>query len=174
MATLKTLLISVLKSSQIISTLLKKKYQEWKESVCWQSCCTQEQHLCKLGINYCKQLKVFSFIANQELLLNVKPRFPILPDLKTLYPKILYLELFINFSVASAISPIMARVSGTQIQDLGSTQMCYLLLEKRSNQSKTMLLVIIYFIAIIYLLLTTLAFQRMRTKSFYWESKKAF
>ena len=32
---------------------------------------------------------------------------------KDLYPKILYLELFINSSVASAMSSIMARVSGT-------------------------------------------------------------
>ena len=41
-----------------------------------------------------------------EILLNVKPSFSILSDLKTLYPKILYLKLFINFSVASAVSPI--------------------------------------------------------------------
>ena len=46
-----------------------------------------------------------------EILLNVKPSFLILSDLKTLYPKILYLQLFINFSVAS----IMTRVSDTWI-----------------------------------------------------------
>ena len=40
----------------------------------------------------------------------------------------------------------------------GSTQMCHLILERRPNQSRTVLFVIIYFIAIIYLLLTTLAF----------------
>ena len=48
----------------------------------------------------------------ENLFLNVKPSFPILSNLKILYPKILYLE-FINFSVASAVSPIMARVSET-------------------------------------------------------------
>ena len=34
-------------------------------------------------------------------------------DLNTLYTKILYLELFINSSVASAMSPIMVRASDT-------------------------------------------------------------
>ena len=36
-----------------------------------------------------------------EIFLNIKPSFPILSDLNTLYPKILYLELFINLSVVS-------------------------------------------------------------------------
>ena len=39
----------------------------------------------------------------------IKRSFPILSD----YQKILYLELFINFSVVSAISPLMATVSDT-------------------------------------------------------------
>ena len=48
-----------------------------------------------------------------EFFLNVEPNFPILSTLKTLYPKILYLELLINVSAVSATSPIMARESGT-------------------------------------------------------------
>ena len=63
---------------------------------------TKLQHLIKGVLNCCK-------------LENVKPSFPILSDVKTLYLKILYLELFINFGVASAMSPIMARVSDTYI-----------------------------------------------------------
>ena len=55
------------------------------------------------GVLDCCKLK-FAFI---------KPSFPILSDLKTLYPNILYLELFINFSVVSATSPLMATVSDT-------------------------------------------------------------
>ena len=48
-----------------------------------------------------------------EIAFTCQTNFQILSDLKTLYPKVLYLELFINFSVASAMSPIMARVSDT-------------------------------------------------------------
>ena len=43
----------------------------------------------------------------------VKQGFPILSITRTLYPKTLYLVLFINFSVASAMSPIMAKVLNT-------------------------------------------------------------
>ena len=47
--------------------------------------------------------------------LNVKQSFPILSVIETLpkYPKTLYLVKFINFSVVSAISPIMAKESDT-------------------------------------------------------------
>ena len=44
------------------------------------------------------------------MVLNVKTNFSIHSDLKTLYQKILYQELFINFSVVSAISPIMVSI----------------------------------------------------------------
>ena len=44
------------------------------------------------------------------MVLNVKTNFSIHSDLKTLYQKILYQELFINFSVVSAISPIMVGI----------------------------------------------------------------
>ena len=64
---------------------------------------TKLQQAFKGVLNYCKL----------EFFLNVEPNFPILSNLKTLYPKIIYLELFINVSVVSTISPIMARESGT-------------------------------------------------------------
>ena len=41
----------------------------------------------------------------------MKLSFAILSDLRTLYPKILYLELFINLSVVSAMKSIIERVS---------------------------------------------------------------
>ena len=64
---------------------------------------TKLQQAFKGVLSYCKL----------EFFLNVEPNFPILSNLKTLYPKILYLELFINVSVVSAMSPIMGRESGT-------------------------------------------------------------
>ena len=51
--------------------------------------------------------------------------------------------------------------------------MCHLLLERRSKQSITILFVIIYFIAIIYLLLTTLAFWVMKNKMFLSKIKES-
>ena len=53
------------------------------------------------------------------------------------------LELLINFSVVSAMSPVIARVSGTYIWDLGTRWLCQLSLERRSSQSITVLLMII-------------------------------
>ena len=49
----------------------------------------------------------------EKFFLNIKQSFPILSVTKTLYPKTLYLVLFINFSVVSAMSPIMVKVSDT-------------------------------------------------------------
>ena len=48
-----------------------------------------------------------------EIAFKCQTNFPILSDLKTLYPKIFYLELFINFNLVSAISSIMVTVSDT-------------------------------------------------------------
>ena len=53
------------------------------------------------------------------------------------------LESLINFSVVSAMSPVIARVSGTYIWNLGTRWLCHLSLERRSSQSITVLLMII-------------------------------
>ena len=62
---------------------------------------TKLQQTLKVVLNCCKL----------EIVFKTKQGFPILPVTKTLYPKTLYLVLFISFSVVSAMSPIMVKVS---------------------------------------------------------------
>ena len=57
------------------------------------------------GVLHCRKQEIALEMSNQA--------FQILSDLKSLYPKILCLKLVINFSVVSAVSPIMVRVSDT-------------------------------------------------------------
>ena len=53
---------------------------------------------------------MFYIVANYNLLLNVKPGFPILYVTQTLYPRNLYLVLLVNFSAVLAMSPNMVKV----------------------------------------------------------------
>ena len=53
------------------------------------------------------------FLFFVKILLTVKQGIPILPVTKILYQNTLYLVLLINFSVISAMNPIIAEVSDT-------------------------------------------------------------
>ena len=63
----------------------------------------------KFGMVYTLVYRYFRICSN------TKQGFSILSVTKTLYPEILYLVLLINFSVVSAMSPIMVTVSDSQI-----------------------------------------------------------
>ena len=84
------------------------------------------------------------------------------------------LELFISFSVVSALSRNMERVWDTEMQDLESTWVCHLLLERRSNQPIKFCFVIIYFIAIIYLSFDNFSILGHENKNFLLEIKESF
>ena len=69
---------------------------------------TKLQGIFKGVLNCCKIEIVFQCQTRFSILSVTKTLYP-----KTLYPKTLYLVLLINFSVVSAMSPIMVKVSDT-------------------------------------------------------------
>ena len=159
MVTLKTLLTSLLKSFHVTSTLLKKMYQKQKKSVCLQSFRTQEQYLWELRINYKNHLKVFYIVASQKC----QTRFFKSFRFKDSIPKDLISGVVHNFKCGlcneSCDEKGIRHLDIRPGESIGESP----LTGSNVNQLITVLFVIIYFIVIIHLLPTTLAFRSIRT-----------
>ena len=73
-----------------------------------------------IAINYLiLTILAFRNCCKLEIAFKYQTRLSDFSDLKTLYPRFLYLELFISFIIVSASSPVMVRVSGTSGERIG-------------------------------------------------------